>query len=159
MPKYVTDEALSKKMVSMGCTIRGDVIKRPRAGLYCGIRSVRLTLPEGIASLPYGVRVPDVLGRDVLFRVKHESQVKVCNKCLATDHIYRQCPQFVCRKNAQQGHLILNCPLWNSPIDSSMVIDFPAEDPVPPLPVLDMDITLRFLFLSLHRWSTFPGLI
>lgn len=42
--------------------------------------------------------------------LKHNGQTKVCNLCLESDHIRRNCPNYKCKVCDVQGHREANCP-------------------------------------------------
>lgn len=72
-------------------------------GIYT--RHVRVQLPTGVSSLPYAIRLIDLVGKASFYQVNHNGQMKVCNRCMAVDHLYSSCPKRKCRKCGEIGHI------------------------------------------------------
>ena len=108
VPSYIEDEELSDKLVEFGCKLKSGWHRNTYPDfpqIENGTRFIRLELPSEHRSLPYAITV-----NGVHMKLKHNGQVKVCNQCLGSDHIMRNCPKYACRACSKLGHREANCP-------------------------------------------------
>ena len=108
VPSWIDDRELSERLQEFGCTMKTGWTRKyyeDYPAIENGIRFVRLELPKNTKSLPYAITVGGVH-----MRLKHNGQIKVCNRCLSTDHIMKDCPQYTCRGCGEQGHSESRCP-------------------------------------------------
>ena len=108
VPSYMDDYDLSCKLQEYGCKLKSKWTHKCHEDypdIENGIRYVRLEMPSNAKSLPYAITV----NRERI-RLKHNGQLRVCNLCLAEDHIMRECPKFQCRECGVQGHTAFRCP-------------------------------------------------
>lgn len=108
VPLYVDDSEITDKLEEFGCKLRSNWVHKfydDFPEIENGIRFVRLEMPNNAKSLPYAIIVSGIH-----LRLKHNGQLRVCNLCLAEDHIMRDCPHYCCRSCGQQGHTASRCP-------------------------------------------------
>ncbi|KAJ8028518.1 hypothetical protein HOLleu_30777 [Holothuria leucospilota] len=108
VPSFISDAELNSKLMDYGCKIKSSWTHKTfpeYPNIENGIRFVRLELPDTKKSLPYAIII-----NGVHLRVKHNGQVKVCNLCLAEDHIMKNCPSYKCKECGTQGHSESQCP-------------------------------------------------
>ena len=108
VPSFIDDVDLSAKLMTYGCRLKSDWThkcyeKYPR--IENGTRYITLELPSNVGSLPYSMNIN---GKNL--KLMHNGQFRVCNLCLADDHLMRQCPTYKCRICEQQGHTAARCP-------------------------------------------------
>lgn len=133
VPEYIDDDVILNKLKDFECEVKSPIVWKRDQGIYLGIRHVRVSFSEKCISLFYVVKVFDPLGKAVMLKVKHDRQSKVCNLCLGADHLYRECPQFICRHCHVQGQVRQRCPKLVVPRPSS------GDDPI---------VSTRFPFRS-----------
>lgn len=109
VPSYITNDDLTAKMNDLGVIKRAPWTRKTYADypeVESGIVFTRIELPPEVPSLPYAIKV-----REVYITVKHNGQIKVCNRCLSTDHLARSCPSGrKCFRCGLPGHLQRECP-------------------------------------------------
>jgi hypothetical protein len=110
LPAYVSDEQITNKLNELGVEILGSIKRRvyPNTEIADGTRHVKVRFPPQIKSLPYSMKFFDGEA-NAYYRVIHNKQVKVCNNCMAENHVFRECPENRCFKCSDYGHLSRNC--------------------------------------------------
>lgn len=109
---YVSDEEIIDRFEKMGVEIVSDIKKRKmgsRAGVCDGTRVFKAKLPPTLPSIPYSMKFSVNDKETAYYRVLHNHQVKVCSGCFSSDHIYKDCPDFVCYTCKKQGHISRHC--------------------------------------------------
>ena len=108
VPSYIDDYDLSAKLEEYGCKLKSKWTHRcykKYPNIEDGTRYITLELASDVGSLPYVITV----NRKPL-KLMHNGQFRVCNLCLADNHLMRQCPSYRCRNCDQQGHTASRCP-------------------------------------------------
>ena len=108
MPAFIDDEELSDKLKEFGCKLKGEWTHKTYEefpAVENGIRYIRLELPTNAKSLPYSIFMSGVH-----LRLKHNGQSRVCNICLSSEHIMRECDKYTCKECGMQGHSENKCP-------------------------------------------------
>lgn len=110
LPAYIEDEEIIQTLTDKGCEIKSDVFRHvhARTQVADGTRYVHVKFPPGMVSLPWSMKFETGLGPRY-FRVVHNNQRTLCNKCGSPLHKYRQCPQLICDGCDEQGHKIKEC--------------------------------------------------
>lgn len=110
LPAYVDDADIIKTLTDRGCELKSDLFRHvhPRTQVADGTRYVHVKFPPGLGSLPWSMRFVTGAGTKY-FRVKHNDQRSLCNKCGSPFHKYRQCPQLICEGCDKQGHKVREC--------------------------------------------------
>ncbi|KAK6190542.1 hypothetical protein SNE40_002386 [Patella caerulea] len=114
LPSVIEDHIILDKLKSYNIEILGPVVRNyytnVRAQRCCtGTRHVKCKFPENIKSLPYAMKFETSLGVKS-FKVLHNSQVRVCFKCLSPEHVMSECPNIKCHNCKKYGHLQYSCP-------------------------------------------------
>lgn len=108
VPVFIDDDELSDKLREFGCILKSAWTHKTYEdfpNVENGIRYIRLELPSNAKSLPYSIFISGVH-----LRLKHNGQSRVCNICLSSDHIMRECKQYTCKECGMQGHSESKCP-------------------------------------------------
>lgn len=110
LPAYMDDEEILQPLINKGCEIKSDLFRHvhPRTQVADGTRYVHVKFPPGMVSLPWSMKFETGLGPK-FFRVVHNHQRTLCNKCGSPHHKYRQCPQLICEGCDEQGHKMREC--------------------------------------------------
>jgi hypothetical protein len=109
VPSYIINQDLTDKLRVLGVLQKAPWTRKTYddyPGIESGIVFTRVELPPEVPSMPYAIKV-----KDVHITVKHNGQVKVCNRCLSPDHLARSCPTGrKCYTCGLPGHLQRECP-------------------------------------------------
>lgn len=110
LPAYIEDSEILEKLKSRGCEIKSEVYRHVHAQTQVadGTRYVRVKFPPGMISLSWSIRFETGHGPKY-FRLVHNNQRALCNKCQSPFHKYRQCPNLICDGCDEQGHKIREC--------------------------------------------------
>lgn len=110
LPAYVEDDAIIEALTIRGCELKSDIFRHvhPSTQVADGTRYATVKFPPGMVSLPWSMKFQTILGQRH-FRVKHNHQKSLCNKCGSPDHLYKKCPQLICDRCDEQGHKIRDC--------------------------------------------------
>lgn len=111
IPAYVKDEELLKKLTDKDIQILSPVYRRayPFTQIADGTRYVKVKFPPGLVSLAWSMGFETSAGKKY-FKVVHDHQIKVCSECQSPEHIFRNCPYFLCKGCGEQGHKSRVCP-------------------------------------------------
>lgn len=111
IPAYVKDEELLKKLIDKNIQILSPVYRRayPFTQIADGTRYVKVKFPHGLVSLAWSMAFETSAGKRY-FKVVHDHQIKVCSECQSPEHIFRNCPYFLCKGCGEQGHKSRVCP-------------------------------------------------
>ncbi|VDI71089.1 Hypothetical predicted protein, partial [Mytilus galloprovincialis] len=109
LPAYIEDQAIIDALEIRNCEIKSSVFRHvhPKTQVADGTRYVHVKFPPTLVSLPWSMKFKTVSG-DRYFRVMHDKQKSLCNKCGSPYHKYRKCPQLVCDGCDEQGHKMRN---------------------------------------------------
>ncbi|ESO93650.1 hypothetical protein LOTGIDRAFT_104694, partial [Lottia gigantea] len=111
IPSYIEDSVLVEKLKVFRIEIDGEVVRHfhdKHKTVENGIRHVRCLFSPELKSLPWAVKLETINGTKS-YRVIHNNQTKVCNKCYSDSHIIANCPQIQCRRCNQYGHMGNTC--------------------------------------------------
>lgn len=113
LPVYTTDREILDKLEGFGLEIISPVYRKMRVRpngkkTPDGTRFAHAIFPEALKSLPYAMKF-NVRGQIEHFKVKHDDQIKVCNKCYSDKHLARRCPENRCFRCHNYGHIAIDC--------------------------------------------------
>ncbi|VDI45707.1 Hypothetical predicted protein [Mytilus galloprovincialis] len=110
LPAYIEDQDIIDALEIRNCEIKSSVFRHvhPKTQVADGTRYVHVKFPPTLVSLPWSMKFKTVSG-DRYFRVMHDKQKSLCNKCGSPYHKYRKCPQLVCDGCDEQGHKMREC--------------------------------------------------
>jgi len=106
----IEDFEIADAIENMDATVLGEVrrLVYPGTNVENGNRLCSVRLPKERNSLPYLLRVPNGNVFDS-YRIIHDDQKKLCNKCYSPSHLFKDCPKFTCFKCQAQGHFKSQC--------------------------------------------------
>lgn len=106
IPAYIEDDELVHKLESLNVTVLSPIQRRvyPGTNIVDGTRFVKVKLPPELPSIPYTVRLDNAY-----YRVVHNNQKRMCSLCHSIEHLFKECPKFICFKCKGQGHYVRNC--------------------------------------------------
>ncbi|ESP01873.1 hypothetical protein LOTGIDRAFT_172340 [Lottia gigantea] len=130
IPSYIEDSVLIDKLKYFNIVIEGEVIRHYHdrfKTIENGTRHVKCIFHPGLKSLPWAVKLETISGIKS-FRVLHNNQTKVCNKCYSESHMIADCPKIVCRKCHQMGHMGNKCSVKLCNICKNLEIECVCSD-------------------------------
>lgn len=69
-----------------------------------GTRYLRVKFPKEVIYLPYSTKFDTEEGSQY-FRIMHDRQVKTCQLCMNSGHMFKDCPEFKFLQCNEQGHI------------------------------------------------------
>lgn len=111
LPAFIPDSEIKRKLDDYRCEMMSPIKRRmyPGTNIADGTRYVVVKFPANISSLPYTMKFDLGKNKFEYIRVKHDNQSKVCSTCLASDHLYVECPLNKCYRCNDYGHLSKYC--------------------------------------------------